>query len=223
MSPIERRLTKKGEKRRSELLDAALELFGTRGYHATTMDDIAAAVGTGKGTVYWYWPGKEDIFADLVRIKFEAYGEALNRAVSMQVPAPEKLLLLVAEMSRLMEKYRKFCKLIFLLISDQRERFNPAIHESISRYYETFHQVIAHIVAQGQAEGSLRPGLDSDHVASLLIAVLDGIIMQEALTGASQSLEVLGASLLGIFRQGLYINGGLKSTDKSTVTTGATP
>ena len=153
MSATERQLTKKGEKRRQELLDAALELFGSTGYHATTIDQIAAAADTGKGTVYWYWKSKEEIFAELVRLKFEAYTDALNRAVAMPVSAPEKLLLLLTEVSRLMEKYRQFCKLIFMVLADRRDRFGEDIHQSVNRYYEQFHGIIRDIVQQGQSEG----------------------------------------------------------------------
>jgi len=210
MSATERQLTKKGEKRRQELLDAALELFGSTGYHATTIDQIAAAADTGKGTVYWYWKSKEEIFAELVRLKFEAYTDALNRAVAMQVSAPEKLLLLLTEVSRLMEKYRQFCKLIFMVLADRRDRFGEDIHQSVNRYYEQFHGIIRDIVQQGQSEGSLRPQADAAAVATLMIAVIDGIIMQEALSGEALSMEHLGVTLLGIFRQGLYQQSSIK-------------
>ncbi|MGH8964558.1 MAG: TetR family transcriptional regulator, partial [Actinomycetes bacterium] len=45
---------------RRELVTAAIRLFRTRGYDATTVDDIAAAAGVGRRTFFRYFPSKED-------------------------------------------------------------------------------------------------------------------------------------------------------------------
>lgn len=53
--------------RPGELLDAALEMFAERGYAATRLDDVARAAGVSKGTLYLYYPSKEDLFKAVVR------------------------------------------------------------------------------------------------------------------------------------------------------------
>lgn len=55
--------------RPGEVLDAALDTFATKGFAATRMDDIAAAAGVSKGTLYLYYPSKEAIFEALVRAR----------------------------------------------------------------------------------------------------------------------------------------------------------
>jgi AcrR family transcriptional regulator len=52
--------TKKG-RRRGAILDAAAEMFSSRGYRATSMDELAATVGVAKGTLYLYFPKKVDL------------------------------------------------------------------------------------------------------------------------------------------------------------------
>jgi len=61
------RWERRKESRPSELLAAALELFVERGYAATRLDDIAARAGVSKGTLYLYFPNKEELFKALVR------------------------------------------------------------------------------------------------------------------------------------------------------------
>lgn len=51
------------EERTGDLLDAATELFLTKGYAGATMADISAAAGVARGNVYWYFRSKDDIFA----------------------------------------------------------------------------------------------------------------------------------------------------------------
>jgi AcrR family transcriptional regulator len=59
--------TEQGLERKTQLLDAAAVLFSTNGYSNTRIADICAAAGVAKGLVYWYFPTKESLFAELVR------------------------------------------------------------------------------------------------------------------------------------------------------------
>jgi AcrR family transcriptional regulator len=61
------RWTRRKEARPQELLTAALEFFVERGYAATRLDDVAARAGVSKGTLYLYFPSKEDLFRAVVR------------------------------------------------------------------------------------------------------------------------------------------------------------
>ena len=56
------RVTKEPEVRRQEILDAALRLFGEKGYERTSIADIAKAVGVAQGLCYRYFPSKEALF-----------------------------------------------------------------------------------------------------------------------------------------------------------------
>ncbi|MDR2252389.1 MAG: TetR/AcrR family transcriptional regulator [Bifidobacteriaceae bacterium] len=59
-------LTRKREARLGAILDAAADLFTRRGYDQTTVDDILAVVGMGKGTFYHYFKSKEDVLEGVV-------------------------------------------------------------------------------------------------------------------------------------------------------------
>lgn len=57
------------EKRRGQIVEAALELFGKRGYHDTTIRDIAKRAGVSIGTIYQYLSDKEDVlFLALIEV-----------------------------------------------------------------------------------------------------------------------------------------------------------
>ncbi|MDB5779184.1 MAG: bacterial regulatory s, tetR family protein, partial [Polaromonas sp.] len=61
------RWTRRKEARPQELLAAALTVFVERGYAATRLDDVATLAGVSKGTLYLYFPSKEDLFRAVVR------------------------------------------------------------------------------------------------------------------------------------------------------------
>ena len=55
------------EARPQELLDAALDLFVERGFAATRSEDVAARAGVSKGTLYLYYPSKEELLKEVIR------------------------------------------------------------------------------------------------------------------------------------------------------------
>ncbi len=61
------RFHRRKDARPGELIEAALACFAERGFAATRLDDIAARAGVSKGTVYLYFPSKEELFKAVVR------------------------------------------------------------------------------------------------------------------------------------------------------------
>jgi AcrR family transcriptional regulator len=61
------RWRRRSDARPGEIIDAAIRVFGERGYAAARLDDVAAAAGVTKGTVYLYFESKEKLFEAMVR------------------------------------------------------------------------------------------------------------------------------------------------------------
>ena len=77
---------------REAVIDAALELFRTRGYHHTSVAEIAAACGLLKGSVYHYFAGKQDIAAAaLDRVIADSRQKIFGLAGDPAVPPPQRL------------------------------------------------------------------------------------------------------------------------------------
>jgi TetR/AcrR family transcriptional regulator len=66
VEPRQRR-TRRKEARPGELLDAALQLFVEKGFAATRVEEVAALAGVSKGTLFLYFPSKEELFKAVVR------------------------------------------------------------------------------------------------------------------------------------------------------------
>ncbi|HEU4989182.1 MAG TPA: TetR/AcrR family transcriptional regulator [Gemmatimonadaceae bacterium] len=63
------------EERPRQILDAAFEAFAEHGLAAARLDDIARRAGVSKGTIYLYFPSKEELFRDVVR---QTVGDAID-------------------------------------------------------------------------------------------------------------------------------------------------
>ena len=79
--PLKRERRK--EARPGELLDAALTIFVEKGFAATRVEEVAAQAGVSKGTLFLYFPSKEELFKAVVREsiagRFQEWNEELEQ------------------------------------------------------------------------------------------------------------------------------------------------
>ena len=81
------------EERPQQIIDAALAIFGERGLAAARLEDIAKRAGLSKGTIYLYFPNKEELFREVIRSTIIAQIERAERelAAATQQSAHETL------------------------------------------------------------------------------------------------------------------------------------
>lgn len=103
---------------RALLLDVALRLFMERGYDGVSMQDIATAANMTKGSPYYHFKGKEDLFLQAMRLSVVQMNERLLQRLEMGETLQQKLVSGLAEvllhsdpgMIRLLEDLRLFCR-----------------------------------------------------------------------------------------------------------------
>ncbi|MGW3728240.1 TetR/AcrR family transcriptional regulator [Streptomyces sp. NPDC000851] len=77
--------------REQQMLDAAVQTFGQRGYMAASMDDIAELAGVSKPLVYLYLNSKDDLFTACIRREAKALTAAVRAGVHPELPADRQL------------------------------------------------------------------------------------------------------------------------------------
>jgi AcrR family transcriptional regulator len=77
----DRKLTKRGTRRREQVLEAAGRLFAEQSYHGTTVGDVCDALGVGKGVFYWYFESKDALFSELLESSLYRLRKAQNAAI----------------------------------------------------------------------------------------------------------------------------------------------
>ena len=79
------------DERRAQIIQAALACFTRKGYNNTTMDDIVAESGLSKGSLYWYFKSKDDLFAEALLSVFMDVGQEAIAALEQCSTASDKL------------------------------------------------------------------------------------------------------------------------------------
>jgi AcrR family transcriptional regulator len=100
----------RGERRRARptadrILDVALAAFGSRGFEATSLDDLARDVGIRKQTILYWYPSKEALLAAVIDRTADEVTERLERAIARAEPGFGRIEAIVRAMSRLVARY----------------------------------------------------------------------------------------------------------------------
>ena len=160
------------EQRRAQILRAAFTCVAKKGYHAATMDDLVRASGLSKGSLYWHFHSKEEVFTALFdSFVAELYGE-WDAAAASGDPAVEIL-------QREYEISVKFLSEDRTGLLAWSEFLNhPLGRRRMAEAYETARTKLGTIVERGRVEGSLRKGPPPDQVAATLVGTLEGLMLQ---------------------------------------------
>jgi AcrR family transcriptional regulator len=89
-SVLKRRVTKPTEQRRAEILQAAMGLFSSKGFHETTMEEIAQAAEVAKGTIYLYFASKEHLLLALKKDFMQGLTDEVTSIVAEGIESLER-------------------------------------------------------------------------------------------------------------------------------------
>ena len=174
------------EFRTAELLEAARRLFAEKGFHATTVEDIAAA-GVAKGTVYLYYKSKHDVYwAALERGITELQSEIQTRLEAQQTPE-DKVRTFIAIKIRYFETNRDFFRIYFSELGSGLS--HPAqMPAQIEQMYLQQARILEAVLQQGIQEKTIRE-IRTDTAAVAISDLIRGIIVQRLLGWSTKDVE----------------------------------
>ena len=98
---------------REKLLDAAVEIFSEKGYHKTKMEEIADKAGVAKGTIYYNFDSKANLFAQLLIEGINMIRERLEEELSEKTDAKTKVKALINHSLTIFLRYDRLARIFF--------------------------------------------------------------------------------------------------------------
>jgi AcrR family transcriptional regulator len=141
-------------------------LFAERGYHGTSIGDLAAALGIQKASIYSHIQGKEDLLAEIALAGAEAFHAALDEVPDEAKPDERLRLALRAHfgvVARQLDVATVWLQEWRYLTGAPRERFLADRHDYERRIQQLFEDAIA--------AGALRKDLDVRHAVLVFLSV----------------------------------------------------
>ena len=210
----ERRWERKPEERPEELLDAALEVFATRGYRATRLDEIADAAGVTRGTIYYYFKGKDDLLTKAVETRIRAIFSGI-RAESRHAhgSAGDRLR---ATLAAAWERWRQpqAGNMYRLITGELRIEFPKLFELAMRTGPLRLWGLVADLIKSGQKRGEFDPSLEAHAAARFIVS---GLMHQALLHRDLQQHGLDDADERALFDTALRVAlGGLRPREVPT-------
>jgi AcrR family transcriptional regulator len=198
---------------RRRILDAALVCLERSGYRDLTTRELLAEAGLSVGTFYNYFPSKEHLYEALAE-------EALSVDVERILSGSARSGAIGGELIAFLDALAGGDPSGAIAVASFRGRMQagPEAAEAIARLNEWVIDAFTPLVQRAQAEGSLRPELDTQALVEMIDIIWDGLGRRAATDSFQTSYERVGKALLAVLQQGLPPQGS-----SSTSTAGTEP
>jgi AcrR family transcriptional regulator len=191
---------------RSQLLDAAEEVFGRRGYHDTTLKEVAELAEFSVGSVYSFFENKDDLFLHVFLRRGAAFLAGLRSAADTADSPVDRLRALVAFEVGFFRDHPHFGRLYLRTSTAASALPDKDVDATYSAGLDEAMGIHAEVFAAGQADGTLRAG-DPSVLAGLLsglvrayLAVDPLVIVDRPDAGERLPLDDLQAMVVDTFR-----------------------
>ncbi len=158
--------------RRAQIIEAALACFTRKGYNNTTMDDIVTESGLSKGSLYWYFKSKDELFAEAMLAVFMDVGEGAFAELEQCTNASDKLRVVAKATVEFSKKIEGFFGLFleFWASSPKREETSQLWLGMLVQ----FKDIVVEIVKEGITSGEFKP-VNAEELVWAMMAAYDGL------------------------------------------------
>jgi AcrR family transcriptional regulator len=190
----------RGARKRAQILDAASRVFATRVYHLVTMDEIARGAHVGKGTLYRYFPSKEDLYLAIVD---EALGLLIDRLETERAAAVPPVTALGRMIEAIVHTFAHHLP-SFRLIHRGEGRLFLRKKQVMRTRRAHIAELLAEVLDRGVASGVFRK-VDRTLAPSMLIGMVWGATTNHA---EDTPAEVLAGRIGDLYLHGVLQNPG---------------
>lgn len=151
---------------RAQIVEVACKIFTRYGFRKTTMDEIASACRKGKSSIYYYFPGKEDIFRAVVEKEARELRSQLDRALQASTFPIDKLKTYILFRLHNVRTLGNF----YAALSEDSLSHLGFILEIRRRFDQDELQVVRGILEEGLSEGTFQ--INNPEIGAIAIATM---------------------------------------------------
>jgi AcrR family transcriptional regulator len=163
---------------RDALLEGAKRCLREKGYARTTARDLVAASGTNLSSIGYHFGSKDALLAEAFEDVFVEWTEQLN-AAALSSPAANALERVAASWKAMLDTLPDHQSLMLAYVESIGPSVrSPELKDRLAEHYDQSRTEIAKAVKQSLSENAIAAGADPEVIASYLIAVADGFMIQ---------------------------------------------
>lgn len=168
----------KGEQTRERILAQAAQLFSRQGYFGSSLSDIMQETGLEKGGIYNHFASKEQLALEAFDYAIHLLDQRLRLALAGKINAVDRLLAILSYFQGFVEENPPLvggCPILNTAI--EADDAHPVLRDRARSAMDDLRSSIRRIITKGIERQEIRPDVDADACATILIATLEGALM----------------------------------------------
>ena len=184
---------------RPEILKQAARLFAHKPFHEVLMDDVADKAGVAKGTLYRFYPNKEELYAAICFDWIDELTQEMRQIAGREVDVRTRLEAIMIHAIDQFRKYQDFFRVL------QRQETQQALYHNrdLLARRAGVRDIYARLIREGQAQGLFRGG-DATRAADMLMGMLRSLLW---FGDPKQSSRAITRGVIELFFHGVVKNG----------------
>lgn len=163
--------------RQNDFIQAAEQLFGSKGFQHSTMEEIAQLAEYATGTIYRYFASKEELYGALMHRKLEEYLERVEGAISGVEDPVEKLRVFLKVKIEFCIENRQFLHIYMKEILQDFRRLGAGLKEESAELHRALHVKLKEILQEGIGDGKIRE-ISPDILATAFCGMTNEILIE---------------------------------------------
>jgi TetR/AcrR family transcriptional regulator, transcriptional repressor for nem operon len=182
----------KGDETKAMIVQEAAALFNQQGYAGSSISDIMRVTGLKKGGIYNHFESKDDLALQAFDYAVGQIQKRYRQAWASKEHSIERLQAIIDVFRIYIDNpehpiIKGGCPLLNTAI--ESDDAHPALKEHAQRAMNSWRELFRKIIAKGIKKGEIRPNVDADEIASILISTLEGSVMMSKLYSDSIHVE----------------------------------
>lgn len=171
-----------------KIFETSMNLFATKGYEATSIEEITSVVGVAKGTLYYHFSSKEEIFTFLVEEGMKLLQNSIFIKIANCNTLSSKLKAILLIQIKVMNKYEDFMTIVLSHVLG-KESINLTCRKYVFKYIDVIEEIINDSIANGE---NLNIKVDNPSIlASGLFGITYSILLHKIKNGDNFDISEL--------------------------------
>ena len=161
---------------RDEILKAAMHLFANRGFHETSMSEVAREARVSKALIFWHFKTKEELFLAVLNRLLEPYFIDFAEEAA-QLDERQQTLKLV-ELYLIFVRDNASSVRFFLAQLLREQKISDALSEQVMKLYSSYRAMLVELIIRAREKGLCETGLSPETAAAFIVSALNGLLIE---------------------------------------------
>lgn len=191
--------------KQTKILEAARDRFAHYGFSKVTMDEIASDVDMGKASLYYYFPTKEDLFFEVIKLEQNYFKKEIKKVLDKDISACNKLKEYVQKRLYFFQQLINLGALNVHAYLEHKLMFKD-LHDDFQKKEL---ELIKEIIKEGQEKGEIKKELTAD-VPVVFLHILQGLRLRSLSRAKDKRLDEEQISELNkemMITAGMFVKG----------------